>query len=181
MSADAAQTDTAPPDGLHDIVVPGPIQPVWPTVLAVLAALGLALAAFLLVRRWLKSSTEKGGAVPPGERARREFDRIEREAPAPNQFALSLSEAVKDYLSARFQDRVRYETTQEHLARISRDGSPLPSAAQEALRDFLGAAEEVKFGRPGDADSRLPALARQARDLVALCESINAPDPRQGA
>ncbi len=176
-----AQADAAPPEGIYDIVVPSPERPLWPLLLSILLALLFAAGIVLLVRHLLRARAGGAPPVPPGERARRELDRIEREHDelSPNRCALALSETLKNYLAARFHDRVRYETTEEFLARLSREGASLPPAAQQALRDILTSSEEVKFGQPADAAARTRPLLRQARDLVGLCESISAPDGRR--
>lgn len=171
----ATPASDAVPEGLYDIVVPTPETPVWPLLLWILLSLAVLVGIALLARRLLRSGRGRGPTLTPAELARRSFDRAERESPAPNRYALLLSEAVKDYLASRFRDPVRYETSEEFLARASREGTHLPPTAQASLLEFLAAAEEVKFGRPGDAETRLQALSRRARELVALCESISSP------
>jgi hypothetical protein len=173
-----AQTVPEPPEDIYDILVPTPQPPLWPLVLSLFSAAVLVLAVALLVRLLLRSRAATAPRANAAERARLAIERAERGDLSPNRFALALSEAVKNYLDVRFREPVRYETAEEFLARLSREGTSLPPAAQSALGDFLASAEEVKFGLPHDAAARLPELAREARDLVALCESINAPDGR---
>ncbi len=171
-----APAPSAPSEGIFDIVIPAP-EPSWSGILGVLfLALGifgilLGLILFLLRHR---DRGEKGPS--PGQRVARELDGIDRlrEDMEPSRFALAISEALKNYLAERFRDPVRYETTPEFLRRVSLAESSLPPAAVQELRDFLTAAEEVKFGRPADAADLAAPLMRSARQLVAICESVSA-------
>lgn len=169
-----AQADAAPPDGLYDIVLPPPEPSLWPLLLSLVLALLLVAAVVWLVRHLLRHRAPP--AAPPQARALRALDRIERQQDelAPNRFVLTVSDVLKDYFAERFHDPVRYETTEEFLVRLSREGTRLPSAAQQELRDFLTASEEVKFGNRPDASDWTRPLLHRARNLVALCESVNA-------
>ena len=130
----------------------------------------------------LRRGSGAAPALPPALRASRELDQLERQHDnmEPNRFGLALSDILKNYLADRFGDRVRYETAEEYLARLAKVGSTLPSAAQQELRDFLFAAEEVKFSyTPATAQATLPLLKR-ARNLLSLCESVSAPSSAAG-
>lgn len=178
MDAPPTPAETPPPpDGLYDIVVLQPEPPLWPLLASLLFALLLAAGTVWLIVWLLRRPARTGPAVPPAVRAAGELERLERlhdELP-PNRFALSLSEILKNYLDERFGDRVRYETAEEFLARLARTGSSLPSAAQQELRDFLLAAEGVKFGHSPEAAAATRSLLKRARSLLSLCESVNAP------
>lgn len=169
-----AQADAVPPDGLYDIVVPQAEPSLWPLLLSLVLALLLVAAVAWLVRHLLRQ--RQPPIVPPQARALRVFDRIERQQGdlAPNRFVLAVSDALKDYFAERFHDPVRYETTEEFLVRLSHVGTRLPPAAQQELRDFLTASEEVKFGNRPDASDWTRPLLQRARNLVGLCESVNA-------
>ncbi len=169
-----AQAEAAPPDGLYDIVLPAPERSPWPLFAALVFALLLAGAVVWLVRFLLRNRPAPD--APPSFKALREFDRLDRERDelAPNRFALAVSDALKDYFTARFRDPVRYETAEEFLARLAREGTRLPPAVQQELRDFLTASEEVKFANRPDAAEWTRPLMQRARALVSLCESVNA-------
>jgi hypothetical protein len=51
---------------------------------------------------------------------------------------------------------------------------------QQELRGFLAASEELKFGHRADAASLALPLSRQARQLLGLSESVNAPSLPRG-
>lgn len=177
-----AQAGAAAPEGLYDIVEPAPERSPWPLLLALALAFS-ALAALAWLVAHLRKRRAAGATGPsPSLRALRELDRIDRQRDdlPPNRFALAVSEALKDYFAERYQDRVRYETTDEFLARLAREDTRLPPAGQQELRDFLSAAEEVKFGNPPDAAGFVVPLMQRARRLLGLCESVSAPAPRTG-
>lgn len=170
-----APDPNAPPEGIYDIVVPTP-EPSWMSIIGVLAlTLGVFAIIIGLILYLLRHRAGEAKGPSPGHRAARELDRIDRARGEmdPNRFALAISEALKNYLAERFRDPVRYETTPEFLRRVSRSETPLPPAAVQELRDFLSAAEEVKFGRTADAAELAAPLMRNARQLVAICESVS--------
>ena len=171
-----AQAAPAAPEGLYDIVVPSPERPLWPVFVFLAIALLLVGGIVWLVIYLLRNRDASSTAPPPAVRTLKELDRVERdhEDLTPNRFSLAVSEALKNYFAERFRDPVRYETTEEFLARLAREGTTLPPAAQQELRDFLTAAEAVKFGNSPDTAGLTRPLLKSARNLVSLCESVNA-------
>lgn len=167
----------APPssDELYDIVVLAPEKSMWP--LAFYLILGLLLLAGLGAWIWYllrtrKTASANESATAKANRQLRELS-LRHDELEPNRFSLALSDTLKDFLAAVFADPVRFETTQEFLARIARNGTNLPPAAQQELKEFLIAAEEVKFGNTADAGEQTLPLLHRARSLVNLCRSIN--------
>lgn len=169
----AQASPSGPPAAAEDIL--DIVEPLWEGSsipwgwIAALSLLVLALsaAAFLLLQR----RAGRGGVLPSAEqRAEARFDSLARrknELP-PNRYAFELSEVLKDFLSEKFDDPIRYETAEEFLQRAAEGAASLPDAARDALRDFLGQAEEVKFGKPADAAARLGPLDGLARRIVTL-------------
>lgn len=162
------------PDELYDIVV---LQPkdsglallLWIVgIVLLLAAIGIAIWAWL----WRRNLRNSPG---PEEIASNRFRRlaVDREHLEPNRFALSVSDVLKDYLSARFEDPVRFETTQEFLKRSSTGVSSLPEGARHKLHDFLRVSDELKFGNPRNADARTEPLLRMAADVVRACHETS--------
>lgn len=172
-----AQAAPVPPEGIYDIVEPSAETPLWPYLLFIALALAFLAAMVWLIVHLLKQRGNAAAALSPAARAARELDRIERERDerSPNHFALAVSEVLKNYFAERYGDPVRYETTQEFLARVAREDTRLPPAVQQELRGFLAASEELKFGHRADAASLALPLSRQARQLLGLSESVNAP------
>jgi len=165
----------APPDELYDIVVLAPEKPIWPLLLFIaLACLlvgGLVWMGFYLLRS-RRQPVRRETAVGVALRRLRELEQSHGDL-EPNCFSLAVSETLKDFLSATFGDPVRFETTQEFLSRVSWQGTKLPSAAQQSLKDFLVAAEEVKFGNAPDASEKTLPLLQRANELVTLCRTIS--------
>lgn len=167
--------ESASPDELYDIIVLAPEKPVWPLVFYLVLALLLLAALGVWIRYLLRSRKTASGAENASVKAIRQLRELEQshDTLEPNRFGLALSETLKDYLSATFADPVRFETTQEFLARLARGGTDLPPAAQQELKEFLVAAEEVKFGNTPDAAERTMPLFHRAKALLSLCQSIN--------
>lgn len=172
----------APPDELYDIVVLKPEKSIWPLVifisLACLLVGGLIWMGIYLLRsrrQPVRRETPAGVAL----RRLRELEQSHGDLD-PNHFSLAVSETLKDFLSATFGDPVRFETTQEFLSRVSWQGTKLPSAAQQSLKDFLVAAEEVKFGHAPDAKQKTLPLLHRANELVSLCRTISSEPSGKG-
>lgn len=87
---------------------------------------------------------------------------------SPNEFALEASEALKDYLAARFGDPVRFETSEEFLARLStaRSAIKLPPELRDRVATFLSSSDEIKYGRIPDAARHKQALWQQALEVI---------------
>ncbi|MDA7921089.1 hypothetical protein N9B21_01505 [Verrucomicrobiales bacterium] len=162
-------------DELYDIVVLEPVPPIWPTVFW--SILGVLILAAIGVAIWyyLKRSEQTGGDSSVAKVKSRfleiEKNRIEY---APNQFTLAISDALKDYLSEKFNDPVRFETSEEFLKRTSDTKSKLPAPARDLLRLFLSETDELKFGNKGGGDAKLIGLLLQADNVVNVCERESA-------
>jgi hypothetical protein len=161
-----AQAAPVPPEGIYDIVEPSAETPLWPYLLFIALALAFLAVMVWLILHLLKQRGNSATAPSPAARAARELDRIERERDerSPNHFALAVSEVLKNYFAERYGDPVRFETTE----------------VQQELRGFLAASEELKFGHRADAASLALPLSRQARQLLGLSESVNAPSLPRG-
>ena len=160
-------------DELYDIVVLTPRESVWPVLFwAILAALivgiAVATAIYFLVRN------KSRPAASPAAKAASRISKIKQneEALEVARYTVALSETLKDYLSEKYADPVRYETAQEYLNRISTTGSKIPDAAQQELAHFLSESEELKFANLSDADDRKSPLGRKAENVLNICESI---------
>lgn len=172
-----AQAGATPPEGLYDIIEPAPERALWPYLVFLGLAVVFLAALIWLIIHLLKQRSSGGTALSPEGRALRELDQIDRQRDelTPNRFALAVSEVLKNYFADRYRDPVRYETTEEFLARLAREDSRLAPAVQQELCDFLTAAEELKFGNRADAPGLALPLSRRARQLLGLSESVNAP------
>jgi hypothetical protein len=75
-----------------------------------------------------------------------------------------LSDVVRAYLEARFSLHAPRQTTTEFLRDLERPDSPLADADRAFLKDFLTAADLVKFARqPADLSAISDAVARAER------------------
>ncbi len=166
------------PEGIYDILVPEAERPVWPLLVYLILALLLIAGLVWLFLYLLRNRETSGDSKAAASRALRELDSLERRRDelTPNAFALAVSETLKNYLAERHRDPVRYETTEEFLDRLSRHDTCLPPDAQQALREFLTSAEEVKFGHRPDAASSCAPLLQRARQLFRLTETVDSAD-----
>ena len=153
-------------DDSHDGIVGQP-EPLWvyPSVktiamwlaIAVLAAFGL----FLLSRLFRKVHREiKLMRMSPRERALFELNElITRDLPTQDlvkEFYLELTMIVRRYIERAHKVRAPEQTTEEFLTAVSQD-SRFSEAVLQTLKDFLEAADLVKFAahkpKPTDIDN----------------------------
>ncbi|MAS93282.1 MAG: hypothetical protein CMO55_08805 [Verrucomicrobiales bacterium] len=150
----------------------------WPMIFwIVLALLVIAIAVGVLVYALIIKKRTAPGASPAAQ-ARQRFSQLEqkREIMELGEYSQALSDTLKDYLSAKFQDPVRYETSYEFLQRISSRETKLPDAAQQELGHFLVESEELKFANLDEDEATAVPLARRAENILNLCESISGAD-----
>lgn len=172
--ASLAQTP-APENDIYDIVVLAPKDSFWPVIFW--SILGLLILGTLGWMLWyfLRDSKGKNRQPSPESVAFRRFSIAHRdqEKMSANEYSLALSETLKDYLSAKFEDPLRFETTPEFLARVAGRKSRLPLAAQQQLEAFLIHAEEIKFGNSTDSEKKAAPLGKTAEQIVQLCQMVN--------
>jgi len=138
---------SARPD-IRDIRGPIEIPTVWPTMLMIAggAALAVLLAALIY---WLVGRLRKARIKTPADIALQRLERaraLAREGRAL-ELADELSDAVREYIQARFELRAPHRTTEEFLHELlSARQSPVADH-REALGEFLGACDLAKFAR----------------------------------
>lgn len=176
LLAPKLQQPPPPPEDIYDIVVLEPRESLLPALLWGAGVLLVLLILIGLLLWWLlkrKSSDPVLSARGKVNQKLRQLE-IRENTMEPNRFAQELSDTLKDYLTEKYRDPVRYETAQEFLRRSSEPGaSILPEAAAEELREFLTVSEEVKFGNSAHATSRTSLLLQRARSVVDLCDVIS--------
>jgi hypothetical protein len=148
LAAVAPPIGSAPATDIRDIRGPIVIASVWSalwTVVGIAAlALALAIAIYWLVRRVRKGRTKTAAqlAIERLERARL----MAREGRAV-EFGFEISETVREYIQARFELRAPHLTTEEFLYELLSAGDSPVARHREALGEFLGACDLVKFAR----------------------------------
>ena len=167
MNPTGAETDI--PD-IKDIQVPEALTSIWPLVFWIAGALlVLAVVGGLLYFFYLKDRNRQGPRLSPQQVALRRLREIAAKSGelTPNEFSLQVSETLKDYLSERFGDPLRYETSEEFIARLSQSpNNRLPDSKRQLVAGFVQISDEIKFGRPPDAEERKPHLLQQAQTVV---------------
>jgi len=165
-------------EDIRDIVEIAPEASMWPIIFwaaIALSIVGLILWLILfLVRRGKKRAFE----AAPHAVALRSLHRLEAALSGmePNAFGLEVSETLKNFLSAKFNDPIRYETAEEFLHRFANSSIPvthLPTAVHQNLRTFVSTSEEIKFGKAPDARGKMKPLLTLATTIVNLIQTIN--------
>ena len=163
---------------IKDIVVLTPQESIWGLVIWMIIAAVVLAAIVWLVYSLIKRAGHRAVETSPGTVAVRALQKLEQETKDmdPNAFGLELSETVKNYLAAKFNDPIRYETAGEFLSRFANSSIPvtsLPTSVHQNLRDFVSSSEEIKFARTADARSKMEPLLKLATDIIRLIETVN--------
>ncbi|MDE3216577.1 MAG: hypothetical protein KGO03_09270, partial [Gemmatimonadota bacterium] len=152
----------------------------WPIPWWILAV--LALIALLLWWAWRRrraDAARAAAALPPFERARREFTRVAAlglvEAGERGRYVALMVEVLRDYLAARFPLAGLSLTVEELLAEV-RDAPTIP---RDRLARLLADADLVKFARRGLTPEQAVTMGEEARAIVAHEHAASAP-PAEG-
>jgi hypothetical protein len=142
-----------------------------PWILALIAVLALAGTIIFLII-WLRKRKEilESIVLPPWTLALSLLEELRKELKehkVKGQICISrLSDIVRNYLEQRFDIQAPTQTTQEFLFDLDKGSSPLETEHKQFLRDFLTAADMVKFAKlPADEGLLENALAK-AEQLV---------------
>ena len=170
------------PGRLQDDVRPAWIYPPFRTValwvLAGLAGLGLLLLLWKLLRRVHREVQLR--RLSPRERAMRELDTLMAkhliESKRFKEFYLELTMIVRRYIERQHAIRAPEQTTEEFLEAAGHNPRFTPDTLRR-LRDFLQAADLVKFAAHRPAPDAVQAATDTARDYIAHDAAADATDP----
>ena len=142
-----------------------------PWILIVIAILALTGAAIFFMI-WQRKKREAAAAfvLPPWESALSLLHELRAELnqhTIPGQVCITrLTDIVRNYLEKRFNINAPSQTTQEFLMDLDKSDSPLEHEHKQFLKDFMTAADMVKFAKlPADKTLLATALDK-AEQLV---------------
>lgn len=140
---------------------------VWFWVWLLLILLVIATVAFFLWRRWRKKASEVPATppIPPQVRARRLLDEALALLSEPKLFTIRVSDALRQYLEARFEFHAPERTTEEFLYELQ-NTRLLNTDQKERLSEFLSACDLVKFAKYEPTEVELRNLHGSALRLV---------------
>lgn len=147
------------PDDIRDIH--GPIlhhaHAWWPYALAA-AGVVLVVAVILIVRRI------RARAATPAELALRSIEQARHE-PDAERFSTAVSSAVRTYAEQAFRIRAPRRTTEELLADLMSDDSPVARHRDE-LGQFLQFCDLAKYARYALSEADRAGMAESAQTFV---------------
>lgn len=160
-------------EDIKGIVMLEPEPSIWGIIWVILGILlFLTLVGFLT---WflIQKYSGKGAGMLPEFQAMKKLQHLQRNSAAmrPNKLSLEVSETLKDFLIAKFNDPIRYETADEFLHRFSSSPNPpsaVPVTVHQDLKSFIRMSEEMKFGNAPDAEKRTASLFQLAHNVVNL-------------
>lgn len=164
------ESGASPLPDIKDIAGPDSLPSLWETI-GLFAGIVAGLALLVGAAVWIFRATSRGrtAGLSPLQQARQRLTELAAQADTlpTNAFSVAVSDTLKDFLSQRFGDPVRFETSEEFLVRLSQTGATtLPPATREAVARFLGMADEIKYGRPRDAEGKKLPLLELARETI---------------
>ena len=127
----------------------------WPYLVIGIAALALALVVWRLARARTRTPAER--ALQALEASRGEHD--------PERFSTRVSAAVRDYVEAAFGVAAPRRTTDELLADLMIDGSPV-AAHRDELGVFLGFCDLAKYARSSLSEPDRMGMVDSAESFV---------------
>lgn len=132
-----------------------------------LAVLLLIIVAVILFRHLRRKSARKPTAWERALAAIRELmDSVRSGGTAPERSVARLTDIVREYMEERFHLRAERQTTAEFMSDLERGKGGLDERHRSFLREFLTAADLVKFARvPADA-ALLENAAGKAGELI---------------
>lgn len=139
---------------------------------SVIIITALLAAALLLTILYVWKFKKRETPASEWQRARDELSRLRAditdERITPEKGFIRLTDLVRSYLERRFGLPATRHTTQEFIEDISRNGNFLPEAQKPFLRNFLAAADQVKFAL---ARAEKESIIRAADDAGALYDA----------
>jgi hypothetical protein len=145
--------------GLHPLPAPPPPHAWWPYV-AIAGVLACAAVIYAIVRR-------RRRALPPDQAALRALEATREliardDAPA---FSVQVSTAVRDYVELAFGVRAPRRTTEELLADLMHDASPV-AAHRDDLGVFLEYCDLAKYARWSLSRAEMTGMLDSAEAFV---------------
>ncbi|MHC5114940.1 MAG: hypothetical protein ACYTGP_11000 [Planctomycetota bacterium] len=155
------------------------------TLAAIVAGGVVLVAGIVAIVAWrLRRPAPPAPPVPADVWARAELERLAADGlPARQQFDefyVRLSGIVREYIERRFGLMAPERTTDEFLAEARRS-SALTDEHKTLLREFLRAADMVKFARHVPAASECDAALESARGFVEQTRSVITPVAERAA
>ncbi len=135
-------------------------------------AIAVLLAAGIILL-WILKKRKR--VLPPDEYARKrilelnrlvQFDRI-----SPEEGITGLSDAVKDYLLARFGIQGQTMTSQEFIRNLNDGGLPVEMEDRVFLTGFCNCADMVKFAGKSAGKKEMDKFAFEALDMIVTIEA----------
>ena len=155
---------------IEEIDIPEPLPDPWKSLIWIGIGILIFIAvAAVVITIVLMLTREKKRTLTAEYVALKRLGEIEPRAPelTPNEFSIQVSVTLKDFVQSRFNDPVRFETTEEFLHRITEKPTiAITPQVRDQLADFLKIAEEIKFGLPPDAEARKMPLIQLAKEII---------------
>ena len=152
---------TGPTDifGLHPLPAAAPQHAWWPYAV-IAGALVCAAVIYAMVRR-------RRRALPPDLAALRKLEATRELIARENapEFSAQVSNAVRDYVELAFGVRAPRRTTEELLADLMRDASPV-AAHREELAAFLEYCDLAKYARYALSRPQMTGMLDSAETFV---------------
>lgn len=160
--------DLRPPAVPVEIPVASPSRLPWYASIGA-GALLLILVAWLFTRR--KRPEEIAPNLTPSEQANLEFERLMREDPLArgetNTFFVEMTAIVRRYIERSTGVRAPEQTTEEFL-RAMRTHASFPTDTRDQLKEFLEAADLVKFAAQVPVREEIEESFRLAQEFTGL-------------
>jgi hypothetical protein len=146
--------------GLHPLPAPPAPHEWWPYVVIAIVLVGAAVAYALVRRRRRRALSPDLAALRALEATRPMIEREDAQA-----FSAQVSTAVRDYVELAFGVRAPRRTTEELLADLMHDASPV-AAHRDELGAFLEYCDLAKYARFALSRPQMTGMLDSAETFV---------------
>jgi hypothetical protein len=160
-------------DDIRDIKGPIHLYFHWMWLIYLLIGIFVFVAAIWFYRLWKKRVIKK--AKLPHEMALEKLASAEQLMISENarEFSIVVSEAIREYIENRFQEKAANRTTEEFLHHLlSHTDSPLVPYS-DFLQDFLNHCDMAKFAKGTLSREQMDSMLQSARSLVEQTKPID--------
>jgi hypothetical protein len=161
-------------EDIRDIRGPKALPGPWQVPAAVMAAIVVALCAYLVWRRRHRTVQHRPLTLSELTLQRLEATRPLMLPATAREFGIAASELIRDYIEKRFSAVATQRTTEEFLQALLQSSNEALARHRSLLAEFLYQCDFVKFAGDSLAVANMEALFQSARRFVLETGETNA-------
>jgi hypothetical protein len=162
-------------EDIRDIRGPKALPGPWQVPAALMAAIVVALCAYLVWRRRHRAVRQRPLTLSELTLQRLEGTRPLMLTATAREFGIAASELIRDYIEKRFNVVATQRTTEEFLQALLQNSNEALARHRSLLAEFLSQCDFVKFAGDSLAVANMEALYQSARRFVLETSEASVP------